>query len=126
MKRRDPVVDYVERDPDRPEVFWLTHDELGGKARFSMKKPTFATKTTMEEVKAHILNTPHPTRLAQDLAEYRACMLACFDASPFTPLDDVKDPLVEMDDLIDIEGTVAVAWSEVMAYWATFRSGRQA
>lgn len=119
-ERKPPLFPFVERDPESPEVFFIDHQELSGRKRFRCKRPTFGTRLRLEETKSRLLNSPNPTEEGDLLADYAATILVGLESSPFTPQDD-KDAELTVDEVID-PALVQAVWSEVMAYWATFRS----
>lgn len=117
--RKDPLFDFIERDPEDPSLFFVDHEELGGKRRFRIKKRTFQVRMQLEEVKSNILNSPNPTEQGDLLADYAATIFVGLEVSPFTGEGD-KSPEKSFEDIEDLELIQAV-WSEVWSYWTSFR-----
>lgn len=124
MERKPPYFDFIERDPESPDVFFVDHPELGGRRRFRIKKQTFGLRRILEQVRANEVNSLTPTEDGARYADYFATILVGLESSPFTA-EDGKAPDLALDDISDLELIMAI-WSEVWAYWSSFRGPKQA
>ena len=117
--RNPPVFEFVTRDGEEPEVFFVDHEELDGKRQFRLRRPTFGVKRSVERFKGDLLSTPFPTEEAEAMAEFAAHIMEGLDSSPFHGTE-TKEAILALDDVLDVDLIKAV-YSEVLAYWATFQ-----
>jgi len=119
MNKPAPLFDFIERDPDNPAAFWINHEEIGGRARFLIKKPTFGTRSQFHQVKSLYIGTSSPTPELEAMADYAATFDVCFEISPFTSVDN-NPAVLDFNEIIDFR-LIRAASSEVGAYWQSFR-----
>lgn len=114
-ERRDPLFDWITRDDQHDDVFYVAHAECNG--RFRMCKPSFGRDLELEQLKSAIQGGPHPTEVAQMFAEQAATIRVGIVEGPTVG----EEPELELYDVVDHK-LIQGIYAEVVAYWATFRA----
>jgi len=107
-KKDEPLFPFIKRDPNERNTLHVEHKEARGV--FVMRKPTFSLRGELGRVKSAFLG-PMPDTGSEVDGELFATAMVSFEKTPagFNPEEIVSFKLLEG------------LYSEVNAYWGTFR-----